>query len=68
MCAVMGKFLRYIIKLKNKPHIKKKQLRHRADWYDPICVFKKLYIHIKISAYLCKKYMESYTLKDRDRR
>lgn len=38
----------------------------QSIWYDPICAFKKLCIHIQIRAYLCKKFMERYTFRDRD--
>lgn len=33
---------------------------------SPVCAFKKLCIHIQIRAYLCKKFMERYTFRDRD--
>lgn len=40
----MGKFLRHIIKL-NPTHILKKKIQdiEQTIWYDPICVFKKLF-------------------------
>lgn len=76
MCAIMGKFLRHIIKL-NPTHILKKKSQdiEQTIWYDPICVFKKLFYththtHTKRNACLCRNVWKGTQLRtgvgDRD--